>query len=615
MAQGKTSISKIAVWILLGLLFVGLSLGFGLDGLGGTIRTVGKVGDKHIDVQTYADTLQREMQAVGQQTGQPLTFARAQAIGLDQAVLAQLVRARALDYEAGQMGLSVGDEVIRDEILNIPAFRGLDGSFDRDAYRFALDQQGTSEADFETTLREEVSRSILQGAIVSGVQMPDTYARTLVSFLGETRDFTWVRLGQADLETDLPDPTDDVLRAYYEDNLADYELPETKRITYAVLLPDMIVDSMDVDEEMLRAEYEARADQYNQPERRLVERLVYLDAEAADRAAAQLEVDGTTFEALVAERGLDLGDIDMGDVTRLQLDAAGEAVFAADVGDVVGPLPSSLGPALFRVNAVLPAQTISFEDAKPELQQELSMAAARRQVEVLAEEFDNMLAGGATLEELDAETDMRLGTIDWYPALGEGLAAYDGFRDAAAELTQDDFPEIVQLDEGGIFAMRMDDLLPPRPAPFEEAKLNVQGNWEAEQSEARLTEKAEALLPALEAGESFASQSLDSIVETDLDRGAFVQGTPPEFMTSVFEMEPGDVRVIPGYGAVLIVRLDGINPIEDSPEVQAETEALSAEMGQIVAGEIFNIFGEDVVLRAGTQINQQALDAVHVNFP
>ena len=615
MAQSKTSISKIAVWILLGLLFVGLSLGFGLDGLGGTIRTVGKVGDKHIDVQTYANTLQREMQAVGQQTGSPLTFARAQAIGLDRAVLAQLVRARALDHEAGEMGLSVGDETIRDEILNIPAFRGLDGSFDREAYSFALNNQGTSEAEFETTLREEVSRSILQGAIVSGISMPDTYARTLVNFLGETRDFTWVRLGQADLETDLPDPSDDVLRAYYEENIEDYQLPETKRITYAVLLPEMILDSMDVDEAMLQAEYEARADQYNRPERRLVERLVYLDADAAERAAAQLDVSGTTFEALVTERGLELGDVDMGDVTRLELDAAGEAVFNAEVGDVVGPLPSSLGPALFRVNGVLPAQVTSFEDAEPLLRQELAMDAARRQVAVLAEEFDNLLAGGATLEELDAETDMQLDSIDWFPALGDGIAAYDGFRDAALELTQDDFPEIVQLDDGGIVALRMDDLLPPRPAPFDEAKLNVQGNWEAEQTEARLTEKAEALLPALQEGQSFASQAMDSIVETDLDRSAFVQGTPPEFMTSVFEMEPGDVRIIPGYGAVLVVRLDAVNPIGDSPEAQAETEALSAEMGQIVAGEIFNIFGEDVVLRAGSQINQQALDAVHVNFP
>lgn len=615
MAQGKTSISKIAVWILLGLLFVGLSLGFGLDGLGGTIRTVGKVGDKYVDVQTYATTLQREMQAVGQQTGTPLTFQRAQAIGLDRAVLSRLVRARALDHEAGQMGLSVGDETIRDEILNIPAFRGLDGGFDRDAYSFALDQQGTSEAEFENQLREEVSRSILQGAIVSGVNMPETYAKTLMAFLGETRDFTWVRLGQSDLPEALPTATDDELRAFYDDNLGDFELPETKRITYAVLLPDMILDSMEVDETTLRAEFDARADQYNRPERRLVERLVYLDEDAAGRAAAQLEVGGTTFEALVTERGLELGDVDIGDVSRLELDAAGEAVFGAEVGDVVGPLPSSLGPALFRVNGVLPAQQISFEDASVQLRVELSQDAARRQIAVLAEEFDNLLAAGATLEELDIETDMQLGTIDWYPVLGDGIAAYDGFRDAALALTQDDFPEIVQLEDGGIVAMRMEELLPPRPAPFEETKLDVQANWEAQRTEARLTELAEAQLPALEAGESFASQSLDSIIETDMDRGAFVQGTPPEFMPAVFEMAPGDVRIISGYGAVLVVRLDAIHPIADTPEIQTETDALSAEMGQILSGELFSIYGEDVVLRAGTQINQQALDAVHVNFP
>lgn len=614
MAKGSNNLSKTAVWILLGLLILALG-GFGATNLSGTIRTVGQVGDKHIDVQAYASTLQREIQTVSQQTGSQLSFAQAQAIGLDRAVLSQLVRARALDHEAGNMGLSVGDETIRDEILNIPAFRGLDGSFDRDAYRFALDQQGTSEAAFETQLREEVARSILQGAIVSGVRMPETYARTLVDYLGETRDFTWVRLGQSDLETDLPDPSDDVLRAYYDQNLGDYELPETKRITYAVLLPDMILDTMNVDDTALRSEYDARAAVYNQPERRLVERLVYLNAAEADRAAAQLEVDGTTFEALVEERGLTLGDVDMGDVTRLELDAAGEAVFNAAVGDVVGPLPSSLGPALFRVNGVLPAQRTSFEDAAPLLRQEIALDAARRQVSVLAEDYDNLLAGGATLEELDAETDMQIGTIDWFPAQGEGIAAYDGFRDAAAQLTMDDFPEIVQLDDGGIVAMRMEELLPPRPAPFEEARLNVQANWEAEQTEERLMAKSETLRPALEAGESFASQSLDSIVETDLDRSAFVQGTPPTFMSTVFEMEPGQVEIVPGYGAVLIVRLDAINPIGDSPEAQTETTALSAEMGQILAGEMFNIFSDDVVLRAGTQINQQALDAVHVNFP
>ncbi|WP_299148419.1 peptidyl-prolyl cis-trans isomerase [uncultured Tateyamaria sp.] len=614
MAKGTNSFSKTAVWILLGLLILALG-GFGATNLSGTIRTVGQVGDKYIDVQDYARNLQQEIQAVSQQTGNQLTFARAQAIGLDQAVLSQLVRARALDHEADQMGLSVGDETLRDEILNIPSFRGLDGSFDREAYSFALSNSGSSEAEFEQQLRDEVARSLLQGAIMSGISMPDTYAETLVAFLGETRDFTWVRLDQSDLTTPLDTPTDEVLRAFYDENIDDYELPETKRITYASLLPDMILDSVEVEEATLRAEYEARADEYNRPERRLVERLVYLDEASADQAAAQLEVNGTTFDALVQDRGLTLADVDLGDVSRLELDAAGEAVFTAEVGDVVGPLPSTLGPALFRVNGVLAAQQTSFEDARAEIQQEMALDAASRQVAFSAEEYDDLLAGGATLEELGAETDMQLGTVDWFPAQDEGIAAYDDFRTAAAALTIDDFPEIIALDEGGIVALRLDEILPPRPAPFEDVRDDVRTNWEAAQAETALAAQAEAILPALQEGQSFASQSLDSIIEEDQDRSAFVQGTPPSFMSTVFEMEAGDVRVVPDFGAVLIVRLDAINPVTENNDLQGETEGLSAEVGQMVATELFNIFSEDVVVRASPQINQQALDAVHVNFP
>ncbi|MEO9573819.1 MAG: SurA N-terminal domain-containing protein [Tateyamaria sp.] len=614
MAKGSNSFSKTAVWILLGLLILGLG-GFGATNLSGTIRTVGSVGDKYIDIDDYARTLQQEIQAVSRQTGRQLTFAQAQAVGLDQAVLAQLVRARALDHEAAEMGLSVGDETLRDEILNISAFQGLDGSFDRDAYSFALRNSGRSEAEFEAQLRDEVARSLLQAAIMSGVSMPEVYARTMVDFLGETRDFTWVRLGQADLAEPLPTPDDATLRAYYEAKLDDYELPETKRITYAALLPEMILETMEIDEETLRAEYEASAEEFNMPERRLVERLVYLDEAAAERAAAQLEVDGTTFESLVEERGLALGDVDLGDVSRLELDAAGEAVFGAEVGDVVGPLPSSLGPALFRVNGVLPAQSTSFEDAAGMLRIRLARDAARRQVDVLASEFDDMLAGGATLEELDAETDMAIGSIDWFPAQGEGIAAYDSFHEAARTLSEEDFPEIISLDDGGIFAMRLEETLPPRPAPYEDAIENVRANWEAAQTEERLTTQAEAALPALTGGESFAEQGLDAILEIDLDRSAFVQGTPPAFMPAVFEMEVGEVRIIQGFGSVLVVRLDKITAVETNDEVTTETQALSAEIGQSVATELFNLFGEDVVLRAGPQINQQALDAVHVNFP
>jgi peptidyl-prolyl cis-trans isomerase D len=85
----SSGIGKTAMWILMGLLILGLG-GFGAVNLSGNIRSLGTVGSKAIPVDTYARQLQNEIRAIEQQTGQPLPFARAQEIGLDRAVLQHL---------------------------------------------------------------------------------------------------------------------------------------------------------------------------------------------------------------------------------------------------------------------------------------------------------------------------------------------------------------------------------------------------------------------------------------------------------------------------------------------------------------------------------------------
>lgn len=613
MATAKTA-SKTFVWIIIGLAMLGLG-GFGATNLSGTIRTIGTVGDKHIDVNEYARQLSQEIQQVESQTGQRLPFARVQEIGLDQAVLRRLVSARALDYEAAQLGLSVGDETLRDQIVDIPAFQGVNGSFDPEGYTFALEQSGTSKLEFETRLREETARTLLQGAMVGGVVMPDSYVTTLVNYIGETRNFTWARLASADLETPLPTATEDELKAYFEENISDFMLPATKQVTYAHLSPDSLIAGIEIPEEELEAEYEARANIYNRPERRLVERLVYLDDDSANQAAAALEVEGTTFEALVQERGLELADIDLGDVDRLSLDGAGEAVFAANVGDVVGPLPSNLGPALFRVNGVLPAVVTSFDDAKSELQVLLGADRARRLVSTQAQDFDDLLAGGATLEELADETDLELGTLDWFEGNGEGLGAYIAFAQAARAVTSDDFPEIVNLEDGGVFALRLDAELPIRPSTFEDAREQVVASWENNQLETRLNEQAAELVPQLEAGTDFAGVGLTPNPLTEQTRTGSVNGTPPSFMEGVFKMEQGEIAVVDSFGTVLVVRLDAINPAESNENVEALRTQLQGQVTQTLARDLYDIYSRDAVLRAGQQIDPRSLAAVHVNFP
>ncbi|GFE51677.1 peptidyl-prolyl cis-trans isomerase [Roseobacter cerasinus] len=613
MAKGSSSISKTAIWILLGLLILALG-GFGATNLSGNIRTIGTVGDMPLSVDDYARGLQQEIQAVQQQTGQVLPFAQAQAIGLDRAVLQRLIAQRALDHEAAQIGLSIGDENLRDRILEIGAFRGIDGEFDRDGYRFALEQNGISESQFETQLREEVSRTLVQGAILSGVVMPDAYVDTLVNYVGQRRSFTWARLEEADLETAIDTPDDATLQAYYDENIEAFTLPETKQITYALLSPEAMIDEVEISEDDLREAYRLRDAELNQPERRLVERLAYLDDSSATAAMAQLE-EGSDFEALVDARGLDLADIDLGDVTQAELGAAGAEVFAASVGDVVGPLPSSLGPALFRINAVLPAQSTSFEDAQPILRPELANDRARRLVEAQAENLDDLLAGGATLEELANDTDMVLGQVDWTSESTEDISAYEAFRRAAQTVTAEDFPEIAQLEDGGLFALRLNAVLPPRPAPFEDVRANVLEAWRSAEVEVRLGAQVETQLPQLTDGSSFAELGLDAVTEENLLRSDFVGGTPPGFLSDVFEMAVGDVEVVPADGAVVVVRLDTVQgPVEDD-ETEALRNQLSQQANQALSQDIFETYGADVALRANPQINPQALQAVHVNFP
>lgn len=610
----KRSAGEYAMWILMGLLIVGLGVGFGFDnGLAGGASRVAKVGDKEVTVNAYARRLQNELQRIGQQTGQAIPFSEVIASGLDRNVLEQLMRERALDHEASEMGISIGDGNLSQQIRQIPAFQGVDGSFDREGYTFALENAGLNEGQFETQLREETSRNILQAAVLSGLVMPDTYAETIVNFAAETRNITWVRFDQETLDPNLPEADETTLRAFYNDNIDRFQLPESKRLTFAVLQPEDLADTIDVPAEDLQQAYDSRSAEFNAPERRLVERLVFLDEAAADAAAAQLEV-GTSFEALVEERGLTLQDVDMGDMGRLELDAAGEAVFTAEVGDVVGPLPSNLGPALYRVNGVLPAQNRTLEDVEDLLRQSLIADRARRQVEVLAEEYNDLLAGGATLEELADETDMQLGTVDWHRDYGEGIAAYVDFAQAAAAVTEEDFPEILRLDDGSIFALRLDEILPERPTPYDVAKEEVTGVWETERAERLLREEAEALLPQVQPETDLSTLGVTPRVEENVDRSAVLTGTPTDFVAEIFEMEPGETRILTGFGAAHLVRLDGINPGFSDPRAAALRRDLSQRVDAALAQDIFGVFAADAMLRAGRQIEPHVLDAVNANF-
>lgn len=630
----KMTARNIGGSLLLGVLALSL-VGFGTDGFGTSVRHVAEVGGRKIDGNDYARAVQNELRALQAQIGAGFTMEQAREFGLDRIVLEQLITQTTLDVEAERLGLSVGDATVQGEILTVRSFLGPDGQFSREAYRFALQSAGLTEAAFEEEIRADIARSVLQLAIGSAAQAPAALVSPLLEFQAQTRDLSVLTLGAADLTEPVGQPGAAELQAWYDANLERYTLPAAKRLSYAWITPDMMIDLVEIDDATLRAAYDARLAEFVQPERRLVERLIFADQAAADAAFARLQAGQIDFAGLVAERGLTLDDADMGDVTEADLGAAGPGVFALTEPGVVGPLETPLGPALFQMNGVLAAQEVTFEQARAQLRDEVVADRARRMLADELDTYEDLIAGGATLAQLADETPMELGQIDWRAGDSDGIAAYEAFRVAAEAAQIGDFPEIGILDDGGLFALEKVEEVPAAPQPLEDIRTQAVQDWQNAQILTRLRAQAEALTGAAQTppAPAPAPATATTAPQADADPAApqaqapaparftgisrmdFLPDVPPAVLRAAFEMEAGSTRIIEDGAQVHVVTLEAVNsPDLLLQEVVELDRALREQLAQSLSQDLYGYFASALRARQPIQVNQAVIDAVNASF-
>ena len=612
--MAKDKVKSTGTFVIMALLILGLA-GFGVTNFGGTTGSVATVGKAEVGINDYARAIFSRMQRLEQQTGQSVTFQDVRNFGLDSAVLAQLINSAAVENEAAALGISAGDETVSDRIQSLSEFRDASGEFDRQVYEFTLERAGLNASEFEAEVRSDVAEELLRNAILAGARAPDVLVDTLFSHERETRDVTWARLTAKDLEAPIPDPAEGELASYHRENPDPFTRPETKTIRYALLTPEDLAKQIEVDDEQLRTLYDTRADEFVQPERRLVERLVFTTETQASAARNRIDRNEVSFDALVAERGLDLSDVDLGDVTEEDLGDAAVEIFALEVPGIVGPLPSELGPALYRMNGILASRETTFENAREELRQEAALDRARRQILELVPEVEDLLAGGADMAMLAERTDMREGRIEWNEDVFDGIAAYTEFRTAAAQAGTDTFPKVAELEDGGIFAMIVDEIHEPELRPLGEVREDVTAALIRTRTEEALMAQAEELADQLRAGREMAALDLDLESDRDLRRNGFVDGTAPGFIEALFDMTRDEIRVLSFDGEAWLMRLDTITkPDPGSPGTAAERDAFAAWIATGLSGGILNAYTQALVEQAEVEVDQAALNAVHAQL-
>ena len=525
----RNSAKSWVVKILLGLLV----LSFGVWGISGTMfqgagNTVVAVGDTRVTPIDYRLAYNRQMAIMSRNLGTRLTTEQARAFGVPNMVLSQVVSDAALDEQSRRMNLGLSKDRLAELIAEDPAFRGIDGRFDRVLFSNLLRNVGMTEEDFIVSQENAAIRTQIVEAISDGYEAPDTLLDALYTFNNEKRTLEYLVLN-AGVTDPVADPDDETLRSYFDANAASYRAPEYRRIVYVTLLAGDIADPSTIDDAAVRADYEARIERYTTPEQRTIEQLNFTDADTA-RAAVEAIAAGRSFEDLVAEQNRTMSDVRLGTFEKQTVPdpAVADAAFAIGAaGETSDVVNGSFGPVILRITQIEPASTRSFDEVREEIREELALADAETILLDVHDAYEDARAGGDTLEEAARKqrlTPVVIEAVDRTAQTpdGEILRDLPESRDLLAQAFETEIGvEAAPINVGaeGFLWYEVQDIIPERDRTLDEVKDRAVEDWKAGQTAQALGSLATDLQKRLEDGEALSdiAAELGLSVETKYD--------------------------------------------------------------------------------------------------
>ena len=165
------------------------------------------VGGTKVSINEYRLAYDRQVNAMSQQFGQRLTREQATAFGLDNQVLAQLVSGALLDEQARKLGLGLSKDRLADLTREDPAFQGTDGTFDRRAFDYVLNQVGMRPEDYLNNRAQVAVRQQIVEAVADGLKAPNTFLKAVGLYRGEDRTIDYLVLPKSLVEP-IEAPTD-----------------------------------------------------------------------------------------------------------------------------------------------------------------------------------------------------------------------------------------------------------------------------------------------------------------------------------------------------------------------------------------------------------------------
>lgn len=521
-------------------------------------NSVVTAGETTVDVVEFRLAYDRQLRVLSQRMGQQITREQAQAAGVDSQVMAQLVAGAVLDEQAREMRLGLSRDRLAVLTTEDPAFRGPDGRFDRRTFDAVLRNVGMRPQDYLKNREQVAVRQQIVEAVSDGVAIPDTFLKALALYRGEDRTVEFVKVPVSSVEP-IEAPSDEVLKAYFEENKAAYAAPEYRKIAYFVLDPEAIADPSVITEERVRKDYEGNKARFTTPETRKVQQIVYRSDEAARGALDRLRA-GATFDELAEAEGRSAADTDLGTVQKADIPdpAIADAAFALGLNEVSGIVNGAFGAVILRVTEINPEIVRPLEEAAADIRRELALVEANSVLLDVHDTYEDTRAGGATMAEAAAKLKIRMEVIEAVDRTGQtpdGTILKDIPESAellrgAFEATPGAENPAINIGRSGFLWYEVLDVIAARDRSLDEVRARVIEDWRKHEAEDRLVTKAAELEKRVADGATLddiaAELGLEKQIKRGAKRGADDADLGSAGVNAAFGVMQGKTGLVPG---------------------------------------------------------------------
>ncbi|URD62022.1 peptidyl-prolyl cis-trans isomerase [Sphingomonas sp. KRR8] len=565
-----------------------------------------KVGKEQVTEAELSQTMQRQLAQLRQQKPDA-TYADL-APQFEQ-IVNGLIQAKTLKAYAIAHGMMPPKKAIDAEIVKIPATRGLDGRFSEASYAQFLQQQRLTDAQ----LRDEVVVLLLQrmllAPVAANMRMPLGVARPYASMLLEEREGQVAVIPSAAFKAGAA-PTDAELQAFYAQNRNRYVVPEQRVLRIARISPETVAGVQPTDQE-IAAYYQQNAATYAGGESRVLSRASIADQNQANQVAARAKAGGT-FAAAAQPAGFSAADVSLGpqsraDLTTLAGPQVAAAVFAAPAGAVVGPIKSSTGYDVIKVERIDRKPGKSLAEARPEIIAKLAVDKRKSALTDLVAKVEDGISENRTFDEVAQANKLPVTQTPPLVANGQSMAQptfqlppeykTQLLKDAFSMQAGDDPLVETLANDAGYAVLALGQVTPATPAPLAQIRDRVAADFLAKRAEDGAKAAATAVLAKVTRGMPLAQAIKEQGItgapapaplKVRRIQLAQLQGQVPAPLQMLFSLTPGKSRMVaaPQGQGFFIVQLAKTTPGDalGQPGLITQTQSdLSRQTGEEIA--------------------------------